>query len=101
MSNPQKAIDYAWRAVHLTATMAKDITKDYYGKRSRGLLELVFERWTPGAIEAQRFPEDFDGIVANAPVGGSDRFTIGAMWNQKALSHAPVRRRNSPWWPAK
>src|SRR6185312_13650799 len=32
MSNPQKAIDYAWRAVHLTATTAKDITKDYYGK---------------------------------------------------------------------
>src|ERR1044071_5534542 len=32
MSNPQKAIDYAWRAVHLTATTAKDITKDYYGR---------------------------------------------------------------------
>src|SRR3974377_1236581 len=32
VSNPQKAIDYAYRAVHLTAITAKDITKEYYGK---------------------------------------------------------------------
>ena len=32
LSNPQKAIDYAYRAVHLTATTAKDITKEYYGR---------------------------------------------------------------------
>jgi hypothetical protein len=31
MSNPQKAIDYAFRAVHLTAVTAKDVTRDYYG----------------------------------------------------------------------
>lgn len=30
LSNPRKAIDYAYRAVHLTATTAKNITKDYY-----------------------------------------------------------------------
>ena len=32
ISNPQKAIDYAYRAVHLTAVTAKDIIKDYYAK---------------------------------------------------------------------
>src|SRR5467141_2762338 len=32
LSNPQKAIDYAYRAVHLTAATARDITKDYYEK---------------------------------------------------------------------
>jgi hypothetical protein len=32
LSNPQKAIDYAYRAVHLTATTAKEITRKYYGK---------------------------------------------------------------------
>ena len=32
MSNPQKAIDYAYRAVHLTAVTAKAITADYYQK---------------------------------------------------------------------
>ena len=91
MSNPQKAIDYAYRAVHLTAVTAKAITKDYYGK------PIAYAYWNScsnggrqGLIEAQRYPEDFDGIVVNAPWLDQTGFTIGAMWNQKALSEAPV-----------
>ena len=91
MSNPQKAIDYAYRAVHLTAATARDITKDYYEK------PISYAYWNScsnggrqGLIEAQRFPEDFDGVVANAPWVDQTGFTIGAMWNQKALGEAPV-----------
>ena len=90
LSNPQKAIDYAYRAVHLTAVTTKDITKDYYGKA------IAYSYWNScsnggrqGLIEAQRYPDDFDGIVANAPWADQTGFTIGAMWNQKALSEAP------------
>ena len=91
LSNPQKAIDYAYRAVHLTATTAKDITKDYYGKPvSYAYWNSCSNGGRQGLIEAQRFPEDFDGIVANAPWVDQTGFTIGAMWNQKALSEAPV-----------
>jgi len=91
MSNPQKAIDYAWRAVHLTATTAKDITKDYYGKAvSRAYWNSCSNGGRQGLLEAQRFPEDFDGIVANAPWVDQTGFTIGAMWNQKALSQAAL-----------
>jgi feruloyl esterase len=91
MSNPQKAIDYAYRAVHLTAVTAKEIVKEYYS------VPVAHSYWNScsnggrqGLIEAQRFPEDFDGIVANAPWVDQTGFTIGAMWNQKALSEAPV-----------
>jgi feruloyl esterase len=91
LSNPQKAIDYAWRAVHLTATTAKDVTKDYYGKAvSRAYWNSCSNGGRQGLIEAQRFPDDFDGIVANAPWVDQTGFTIGAMWNQKALSAAPL-----------
>ena len=91
VSNPQKAIDYAYRAVHLTATTAKDITKDYYGKAiSRSYWNSCSNGGRQGLIEAQRFADDFDGIVANAPWVSQTGFTIGAMWNQKALSEAPV-----------
>jgi hypothetical protein len=91
LSNPQKAIDYAYRAVHLTATTAKDITKDYYGKPvTRAYWNSCSNGGRQGLIEAQRFPEDFDGIVANAPWLDQTGFTIGAMWNQKALSETPV-----------
>jgi hypothetical protein len=91
LSNPQKAIDYAYRAVHLTALTAKDITKDYYGKSvSHAYWNSCSNGGRQGLIEAQRFPEDFDGIVANAPWLDQTGFTIGAMWNQKALSEAPL-----------
>jgi feruloyl esterase len=91
LSNPQKAIDYAYRAVHLTAATAKDMTKDYYGKPvSRAYWNSCSNGGRQGLIEAQRFPEDFDGIVANAPWVDQTGFTIAAMWNQKALSQAPV-----------
>lgn len=91
MSNPQKAIDYAYRAVHLTVVTAKAVIGEYYGKK------IAYSYWNScsnggrqGMIEAERFPEDFDGIVANAPWLDQTGFTIGAMWNQKALSEAPV-----------
>ena len=91
LSNPQKAIDYAYRAVHVTAETAKKIATDYYAQPIR------FSYWNScsnggrqGLLEAQRYPDDFDGIVANAPWVDQTGFTIGAMWNQKALTEAPV-----------
>ncbi len=91
LSNPQKAVDYAYRAVHVTAETAKKIATDYYGR------PISFSYWNScsnggrqGLLEAQRFPDDFDGIVANAPWVDQTGFTIGAMWNQKALTDAPV-----------
>ena len=91
LSNPQKAIDYAYRAVHVTAETAKKIATDYYAKPIR------FSYWNScsnggrqGLLEAQRYPDDFDGIVANAPWVDQTGFTIGAIWNQKALTEAPV-----------
>jgi hypothetical protein len=91
LSNPQKAIDYAYRAVHLTATTNKNITKEYYGRPvSRAYWNSCSNGGRQGLIEAQRFPDDFDGIVANAPWVDQTGFTIGAMWNQKALAEAPV-----------
>jgi feruloyl esterase len=91
LSNPQKAIDYAYRAVHLTATTAKDITKEYYGRPViRAYWNSCSNGGRQGLIEAQRYPEDFDGIIANAPWVDQTGFTIGAMWNQKAISEASV-----------
>jgi Tannase and feruloyl esterase len=91
MNNPQKAIDYAYRAVHVTADLAKQVAKDYYAK------PVTFSYWNScsnggrqGLLEVQRYPADFDGVVANAPWVDQTGFMIGAMWNQKAISDAPV-----------
>lgn len=91
LSNPQKAIDYAYRAVHVTADTAKRMATSYYAQ------PITFSYWNScsnggrqGLLEAQRYPDDFDGIVANAPWVDQTGFTIGAMWNQQAITEAPV-----------
>ncbi len=87
MSNPQKAIDYAYRAVHLTAVTAKAITKQYYARPvARSYWNSCSNGGRQGLIEAQRYPEDFDGLIVNAPWVSQTGFTIGALWNQKAVA---------------
>jgi Tannase and feruloyl esterase len=91
MSNPQKAIDYAYRAVHLTAKTTKEIARNYYGKPiSHAYWNSCSNGGRQGLIEAQRFPGDFDGVVTASPWVDQTGFTIGAMWNQKAVSAAPL-----------
>jgi feruloyl esterase len=89
LSNPQKAIDYAYRAVHLTAVTAKSVTARYYAKPvARSYWNSCSNGGRQGLIEAQRYPEDFDGLIVNAPWVSQTGFTIGALWNQKALAAA-------------
>ncbi len=67
--NLQGQIDFGYRATHLTAVVAKEIVADYYGRPAD---YNYFHGCSTGGrqamIEAQRFPTDFDGIIAGAPV---------------------------------
>src|SRR6188768_3860481 len=92
MSNPQKAIDYAWRAVHLTATTSKDITRDYYGKAAaKSYWNSCSNGGRQGLIEAQRYPEDFDGYIIGAPWNFQSHSNAGFIWDAHALA-APSAR---------
>ncbi|HUQ52929.1 MAG TPA: tannase/feruloyl esterase family alpha/beta hydrolase [Gammaproteobacteria bacterium] len=91
LSNPQKAIDYAYRAVHLTAVTAKEIANRYYAQPvAKAYWNSCSNGGRQGLLEAQRYPEDFDGIVANAPWVDQTGFTIGAIWNQRAFAETHV-----------
>jgi hypothetical protein len=91
LSNPQKAVDYAYRAVHLTAVTAKEIANRYYARPvDNAYWNSCSNGGRQGLIEAQRYPEDFDGIVANAPWVDQTGFTIGAIWNQRAFAETHV-----------
>jgi len=91
LNNPQKAIDYAYRAVNLTAVTAKDVTRRYYRKAiARSYWNSCSNGGRQGLIEAERYPRDFDGILANSPWIDQTGYTIGAIWNQRALDAAPL-----------
>ncbi len=71
--------DFGSRAVHLTARISKDIVQAYYPAK------LQFSYWNgcstggrQGLIQAQRYPEDFDGYVIGAPVYNYTRQQMSA-----------------------
>jgi len=68
LGHPEKVIDFAWRAVHEMTVASRKITDAYYGSAPK------FSYWNgcsaggrQGLKEAQRFPDDYNGIVAGAP----------------------------------
>src|SRR3954469_12400851 len=91
-ASPQKFVDYAYRAVHVTAVTAKRLALAYYATAPR---RAYFDGCSTGGrqalIEAQRFPEDFDGIVAGAPVLDFSGTMIAYAAIQKALAAAPIQ----------
>jgi feruloyl esterase len=68
LGHPEKLIDFGWRAVHEMTAAAKKIIATYYDEGPK------YSYWNgcsaggrQGLKAAQRFPADFDGIIAGAP----------------------------------
>jgi len=68
-NNLQGEIDFGFRSTHTVAVASKEIIDYYYGRRAE---KNYFMGCSTGGrqamVEAQRFPRDFDGIIAGAPV---------------------------------
>jgi feruloyl esterase len=68
LQNLPAEIDWGWRAVTETARVSRDLVRAYYGAPARR--SYFFGCSTGGRMglmAAQRFPQDFDGIIAGAP----------------------------------
>jgi len=68
VGHPEKVVDFAYRAVHESTVKAKAIMTTFYDRGPK------FSYWNgcstggrQGLMEAQRYPEDFDAIIAGAP----------------------------------
>lgn len=79
-----KQNDYLFRGVHVTTVATKTITNTYYGRRARSYFAGCSDGGREGLIEAQRYPSDFDGIVAGNPAIGP--IISGFNWNQEHLT---------------
>ncbi len=89
--NRQKLLDYAFRSLHTTAETGKRIAEAYFGaKPTRSYYEGCSTGGRQGLILAQRFPDDFDGIVAGAPVLNFSGTMIGYTQTLQALAAAPI-----------
>jgi feruloyl esterase len=74
-------VDFAWRSVHQMTAAAKAITAAYYGNRPR---RAYFNGCSTGGrqalTEAQRFPDDYDGIVAGAAANYPTHLQGAQVW---------------------
>ncbi len=93
IGHPEKLIDFGYRALHQTAVLSKVIMDAHYG---RPAAHEYFSGCSDGGrealMEAQRYPEDFDGIIAGAPSNNWTHHFTGFVWNEMALSATPESR---------
>src|SRR5882672_7092662 len=67
LGHPEKLIDYAYRSEHVMAVAAKGVVRAFYGNTpSRSYFNGCSTGGRQALVEASRFPDDFDGIIAGA-----------------------------------
>jgi hypothetical protein len=90
LNNLPKQIDYGHRGVHVVTVAAKSITEAYYGAAPR---YAYFNGCSNGGrqalMEAQRYPDDFNGIIAGAPALDPAGTLVGFNDIQKTLLSSP------------
>jgi feruloyl esterase len=81
LGHPEKVVDFGYRAVHEMTVKAKAIITAYYGEAPK------FSYWQgcssggkQGLKEAQRFPRDYDGIIAGAPANYWVHMSSSGVW---------------------
>ncbi len=85
LGHPEKIADFGYRAIHETAEKAKTIIRAFYGEAPR---RSYFSSCSNGGrqalMEAQRYPMDYDGIIAGAPANFWTHLLTAAAWDIQA-----------------
>ncbi len=83
--HPEKVTDFAYRAVHEMTVAAKAIAAAFYGNPpSRAYFNGCSTGGRQALTEAQRFPADYDGIVAGAPAYYTTHLQGQQVWTAQA-----------------
>jgi feruloyl esterase len=93
VGNPEVWKDFGFRATHLMTRAAKQVITAYYGK---GPDYSYFNGGSTGGQqalqEAQRYPEDYDGIVAAIPAHCRTPLHAYFLWNDQILKKQPFTK---------
>jgi len=90
VGHPERVKDFGYRAVHETSVQAKVIIHAFYGKQAaRSYFVGCSEGGREGLTEAQRYPDDFQGIVAGAPAINWNHLQTRGLWDALALLETP------------
>ncbi len=91
LGHPEKIIDFAYRAIHQMTVVGKATVKAFYGDAPR---RAYFANCSNGGrqalMEAQRFPDDYDGILAGAPANYWTHLLAGALYDAQTTTSDPA-----------
>jgi hypothetical protein len=86
LGHVEKIRDYGYRAIHETAVLSKLLIEAVYGKPAvHSYFVSGSNGGREGLMEAQRFPEDYDGIVAGCPALDPTDTIPNWAWTQQKL----------------
>jgi Tannase and feruloyl esterase len=91
LGHPEKVVDFGHRGIHEMTRVAKAMLRAFYGDAPR---RSYFAGCSDGGrealMEAQRYPADYDGILAGAPASDWTHLLASSMWNSQALMLDPA-----------
>jgi len=84
--NWQGIIDNAYLGIHEMTVVGKALTKAFYGKAPRYSYFVGSSTGgRQGLMEAQRYPEDYDGILSGCPAINWPKFVAASLWPQVVM----------------
>jgi len=90
--HPERIKDFGYRAIHLMTVRGKQIANAFYGQNAH---KAYFAGCSTGGqnalMEAQRFPDDYDGILAGAPAFNRTHLHMGAIAGWQNTHASPGR----------
>lgn len=90
LGHPEKVIDFGYRAIHEMTVKAKAVVEAYYAAPAK---HTYFSACSDGGrealMEAQRFPEDYDGIIAGAPANNWTHMMATTLYYTQAMTLDP------------
>ncbi|MCW5888966.1 MAG: tannase/feruloyl esterase family alpha/beta hydrolase [bacterium] len=93
VGRPDLVEDFGHRAIHVTTVVAKALVAAYYGTApARSYFAGCSTGGRQALVAAQRYPDDFDGIVAGAPAAHMTRLTSLGNWVSQAVHDDPASR---------
>ena len=90
LGHPDKIVDFGWRAIHEMTVKAKAVIQAFYGEQPKeSYFSACSNGGRQGLMEAQRFPADYNGIIAGAPANYWTQVFAAFIWNIQAMQAEP------------
>ena len=91
--HPEVWADWGYRSTHEMTALSKKVVNEFYERPSN---RAYFSGCSTGGeqalMEAERYPDDYDGIVAGAPANNRTGVHMSVLWNFVVSKRAPISK---------